>query len=446
MAVLDLPVVDFPPVVPPIRGQVQQEALTVFADVKDGHELALQAKLEQIGADPGGNDVLPFDELTGVHFGRLLLLPAEPAKGSRRAYPAKLVLLTDVDGSVQSHIDELLAVAGDGLDAIFQHCEDYPGGKGGPSGVAREAWFRARVTRTNTLYVNTTGRSVEQIRREAQLHDAIDAFLDAGDWTDATPRRIRAAVQDFVNSRHDLGWAMAPPPERTLGDWIRGAPALAATPLAILASAPVWIPAAPLYLGTLLAKEVTDETEDHLEPDPEHDAALADLEDHTPQNQFTAAGFVKDGIFRNLTANALLRIIDYGTRYSYNRGQLTGVTTIHFARWVFMDDEKRLLFASNYDGSLESYMDDFIDKVAWGLNAVFSNGIGYPRTYFLTRRGAKEEDDFKDYLRRHQVPTQVWYSAYPDLTCVNIENNARIRAGLVGDVSDRACEEWLGRL
>lgn len=446
MAVLDLPVVDFPPVVPPIQGQVQQEGLTFFADVKDGHHLPLQAALEQIGADPGGNDVLPFGELTGVHFGRLVVLPPEPATDGRPAYPAKLVLLTDFDGDAESHVDELLAVAGDGLDEIFKHCDGYPGGRGRPSAIHREEWFRARIARTNTLYVNTTGRSVEQIQREAHLHDAIDAFLDAGDWADASPRRIRAAVQDFVNSRHDLGWAMAPPPERTLGDWIRGAPKLAATPLAIIASAPLWIPAAPLWVGTLLAKEVTDETEDHLEPDPAHDLTLSALEDHTPQNQFTAAGFVKEGLFRNLTANALLRIIDYGTRYSFNRGQLTGVTTIHFARWVFMDDEKRLLFASNYDGSLESYMDDFIDKVAWGLNAVFSNGIGYPRTFLLTIRGATQEDDFKDYLRRHQVPTQVWFSAYPDLTCVNIENNARIRAGLIGDVSDRECEEWLARL
>lgn len=446
MAVLDLPVVDFPPVVPPIRGQVQQEALTVFADVKPAHEDALRAELDQIGADPAGNDVLPFGQLTGVHFGRLVLLPPEPETETRRAYPAKLVLLTDVDGDLESHIDELLAVAGSGLDRIFKHCEGYPAGRGRSSASGRERWFRARVTRTNTRYVNTAGRSVTQIQREAALHAAIDAFLDEGDWTDASPRRIRAAVQDFVNSRHDLGWAMAPPPERSLGDWIRGAPSLAATPLAIVASAPVWVPALPLFAGTLLAKEATDPTEDHFEPDPEHERTLAELEDHTPQNQFTAAGFVKEGVFRNLTANALLRIIDYGTRYSYNRGQLTGVTTIHFARWVFMDDERRLLFASNYDGSLESYMDDFIDKVAWGLNAVFSNGVGYPRTFFLTLRGARQEDDFKDYLRRHQVPTQVWFSAYPDLTCTNIENNARIRAGLVGNLSDRACEEWLGRL
>ena len=49
------------------------------------------------------------------------------------------------------------------------------------------------------------------------------------------------------------------------------------------------------------------------------------------------------------------------------------------------------MFASSYDGSLESYMDDFIDKVAWGLNAAFSNGVGYPKTNWLVADGATDE-------------------------------------------------------
>ncbi len=447
MAVLDLPRVDFPPVVPPISRRVQQHALSAFFDVKDGQEPALRAELESIGGDPAGNAILPFGELSGVHFGRLVLLSAAPATKKRRAYAAKLCLLTDFDGDPEAHIVDLLETAGPGLDRLFRYCEGFAGGKRAASAATREAFLRDHITKTDTLYINTAGRSVEQIHQEARLHEAIDAFLDREDWTDANPRRIRAAIQDFVNSRHDLGWAMAPLPERTAGDWLRGAPGLAKTPLAIVATAPLWLAALPVWAGTLLAKEATDPTEDHLEPDEAHDQALAALEDHGPQNQFTAHGYVKEGPFRNLTANALLRIIDYVTRYSYNRGQLTGVTTIHFARWVFTDDDQtRLLFASNYDGSLESYMDDFIDKVAWGLNAVFSNGVGYPRTWLLTIGGARQEDNFKDYLRRHQVPTQVWFSAYPDLTAVNIENNAQIRAGLVGDLSDADCEKWLARV
>jgi hypothetical protein len=89
-----------------------------------------------------------------------------------------------------------------------------------------------------------------------------------------------------------------------------------------------------------------------------------------------------------------------------------------------------MLFASNYDGSLESYMDDFINKVAWGLNLVFSNGVGYPRTDWLIFHGAKNEQKFKYYIRRHQLPTEVWYNAHPGLTALDLERNTRIRQGI----------------
>jgi hypothetical protein len=90
-------------------------------------------------------------------------------------------------------------------------------------------------------------------------------------------------------------------------------------------------------------------------------------------------------------------------------------------------------------------MDDFIDQLYWGLNAVFSNGVGYPKTRFLLFGGAQNELQFKDYLRFHQIPTQVWYAAYDQLTALNIENNARIRAGLFGAHTDAETREWLQR-
>ena len=171
---------------------------------------------------------------------------------------------------------------------------------------------------------------------------------------------------------------------------------------------------------------------------------LADLEDHVVQNPFTAVGFAKPGRFRSLTMLAVMRAANWATRHIYNRGSLTRVKTIHFARWVAIDDRRRLIFASSYDGSLESYMDDFIDKIAWGLNAIFSNGVGYPRTRWLLFGGASDEQGFKSFLYHHKVATPVWYSAYPQLTAVNISNNARVRQGLAMErMSPRRVEEWL---
>ena len=53
---------------------------------------------------------------------------------------------------------------------------------------------------------------------------------------------------------------------------------------------------------------------------------------------------------------------------------------------------------------------------------------------------------FKLFIREHQMPTQMWFSAYPDLTALNIENNARIREGLSGVMTAAATEAWLHRL
>jgi hypothetical protein len=143
----------------------------------------------------------------------------------------------------------------------------------------------------------------------------------------------------------------------------------------------------------------------------------------------------------------VFRTLEFSTRYIYTRGRLARVGTIHFARWVFMDDRRRLLFASNYDGSLDSYMDDFINKVAFGLNLVFSNGIGWPRTRFLLYGGAKREQEFKNFLHRHEVPTQVWYKAYPGLTASNLATNTQIREGLQRDrMTEAESRRWLARI
>ena len=158
--------------------------------------------------------------------------------------------------------------------------------------------------------------------------------------------------------------------------------------------------------------------------EPAHVATLAAVEDHDVTNSFSAIGSLKPGLVRRWTALAMLWAIDFAARHVYTRGRLARVRTIHFARWVFLDGGTRVIFLSNYDDSLESYMDDFINKVGFGLNLSFSHGIGYPRTRWLAFEGSSDERKFKEFLRRHQIPTQVWYKAYPGLTAVDLERNA----------------------
>jgi hypothetical protein len=158
---------------------------------------------------------------------------------------------------------------------------------------------------------------------------------------------------------------------------------------------------------------------DRTRPDPAAVERLRAAEDQVAHNAFAAVGFLKPGTFRAVLSRIVLFAISYGVRHVLNRGSLAGVKTIHFARWVYLTPE-RMIFLSAYDGSLESYMDDFIDKVAWGLNAIFSNGIGYPPTVLLLWGGARREDLFKDHLRNHQALNHVWWSAYDELTALNV--------------------------
>jgi hypothetical protein len=217
---------------------------------------------------------------------------------------------------------------------------------------------------------------------------------------------------------------------------------LVAIPLLSLPFLPLAILAAPFYAIVLHRHERSDRSP-HNKPSEQHVHELASLEDHLVQNPFTAVGHVKPSRFRRLTLIVILFYLDYAARHVFNRGNLAGVKTIHFARWVLIDDKRRAFFASNYDGSQEAYMDDFIDKVAWGLNLVFSNGVGYPKTRWLVFGGARHELAFKDFLRLHQVPTRVWYSAYGGLTALNVQQNERIRAGLHTELSGDDERAWV---
>jgi hypothetical protein len=415
-----------------------QLALTIRAPIRPGRHEALVRLLTTM-ADAAGDRRIPFERLSTTHFARLFVL--DPAPG----IPAGLVYMSDVDAPLWRHLRELVDVGGAGLDAVFSHCEDWPEGA---SALRKAAWLRARTVRANTVYVNTVGRGVAQVHGERRLRDAIEEYLDAkhADWRDADPVLVHAAVRRFVAGRSDLRWALRPARPPSLAFRVRSAAGKVAGPVLVLLAAPLLVVALPVW-AVLLRRHERRELPGTEQPGRERLRELAALEDHVVQNPFTAVGSVKPGRFRLLTMLAVLRAVDYGTRHVFNRGVLTGVRSIHFARWVAIDDNRRLIFASSYDGSLESYMDEFIDKVAWGLNAVFSNGNGYPRTRWLLLDGARDEQAFKRFLRTRQIPTQLWYSAYNDLSTANVANNAAIRAGLAGRTPDRdEAQAWLARL
>jgi len=427
-----------------------QSGFMVVAPVAAGREDELRKLLVSMNRRPGvvdpQNPLVPFGRLDRLHFSRFVILDDATLDDvtqhgvPRVDYGLSLAFLADFDGPVDAFLADLLRHADQGLRRIFAHCEGFA-----PDGDLLR-WMKAREHRPAASYVNWRGRTVRQIREETALRDALVSHLRANAAAIATmhPGRARDALVSFVRQEQKAGRLTLTREQPTpLKWWLRNLAHAVLIPLVGLLLLPLILLYLPIFLIQLRRHERRD-PEIVPRPDADHVRKLTDLEDHDVTNQFSALGTAKPGLFRTFTLGVGLLGLDYAARHVYNRGHLTRVSTIHFARWVYLDGKRRLLFASNYDGSLESYMDDFINKVGWGLNVVFSNGVGYPHTDYLVMGGAWDEQKFKRYIRRHEQATELWYNAHPGLTAVDLVRNTKIRQGVdETSMTDAQARAWL---
>jgi hypothetical protein len=99
------------------------------------------------------------------------------------------------------------------------------------------------------------------------------------------------------------------------------------------------------------------------------------------------------------------------------------VGTVHEMRFVFLDSDTKLLFATAYDGDWESYINDFATTIPDALDLLFSQAEGWPGIHSPT---------VKDYIAQHQITAAAWYVAYPDATVAQIRRSQRIATALDG--------------
>ena len=83
-----------------------QTALTIGAPVRPGAEGELDALLRTMGDGVANGSVLDFGALTGVHFARVFVVPAETDE-TGKALPAYLFLLVDADVTKSRILGEL---------------------------------------------------------------------------------------------------------------------------------------------------------------------------------------------------------------------------------------------------------------------------------------------------------------------------------------------------
>src|SRR5215467_8725492 len=83
------------------------------------------------------------------------------------------------------------------------------------------------------------------------------------------------------------------------------------------------------------------------------------------------------------------------------------VGTVHDMRFVLLDNDTKLLFATAYDGDWDPYIADFSTKITDPLDVLFCDTEEYPCMY---------SPAIADWISNHQIQADAWYVANPNLT------------------------------
>lgn len=95
---------------------------------------------------------------------------------------------------------------------------------------------------------------------------------------------------------------------------------------------------------------------------------------------------------------------------------LNTLQTVHFARFVFMEADTRLAVITTYDGSFETYINDFIDAIGDVFNALLAHIGDAPPLPVQQHRA-----EFLAYVQSHDLRgLEPFYSAYPTATVLDI--------------------------
>jgi hypothetical protein len=416
-----------------------QNPLTLLARVKSDKVTLLAAHLEQLRAELEQGNPQPFERLQTIHYARMFLLRPEDIDYAYQQDPGvRLVFATDFDGPISDHLAALADHCGDFIDGLYSYCEQYPE-PAARTAENRLQFLRDCQTPVSAFFAGAPGRSLSQIHQENSLRDHIWKFLHENKWKGQTASQVFQAVKKHVRGNPDFEWTAKK----------AFSPRINLAGLAMLGIAMAVY--SPVILIWVMILRIFHESRDKplgLLPsdiDGAHLRELETYEDLHNQNQFTQVLVMKPGPARLITLQSMMLFARFLIRYMFVHGKLMGIPTIHFARWVMIDSKKVMLFFSNFDGSWQQYLGDFIDKSGWGLTGIWSNTVKFPKTRFLLWGGAYDEEHFLAWSRYYQIPTQVWYCAYPQLSIKNIINNSYIRRQLGKELNDRQSQEFLNR-
>ena len=417
----------------------RQNPLTLVTPVMPEDHDALAAFLQKIKCDVQDHVPQQFEELKTIHYARWILLEPNDADGTPQpGIGPRLVFASDFDGDEDQHLTDLSTKSAEFMDSMYSHCTGYPA----PSErnpASRKTYLSQWRVKSSAFFAGAPGRTLPQIKQENELRNDIWNFIKDSNWNNKSANEIHNAIKNHVIETKNFDWAKQPtvtPGIRWLGMALLGLILLILLPFII-----IWV----LIINFFLEPKDKPLGLTPSQVDEAHVKQLEAYEDFENQNQFTQVLVMKPGKIRLITLVGLMLFAKALIKNLFVNGKLMGIPTIHFARWVMVDDQKRMLFFSNFDGSWQQYLGDFIDKSGWGLTGIWSNTQKFPRTKFLFAAGAYDEEHFLAWSRYFQVPTNVWFCAYPNLSIKNIINNSCIRNELFRNLNEEKAQQFLNR-
>jgi hypothetical protein len=98
------------------------------------------------------------------------------------------------------------------------------------------------------------------------------------------------------------------------------------------------------------------------------------------------------------------------------------VGTVHDMRFVFVDNDTKLLFATAYDGDFDPYIEDFAAKIPNAMDLWLCNFEGYP--------GMRNPAAAADWIAKHQIAAEAWYVNSPNLTATETRKLEHVGAAV----------------
>ena len=412
-------------------GKDRHTIFTIVVPVLPGEHEGLRAKLvklDYVGYVPG-SDVLGFDDMDMLHYASMFLYE-DPQDGWQ------FVFEHNIDGEINAYLNRLIDVAsqkqsaGAKLLELYSHCSGFTDG----DLPTLRAYMAANIHHPSAAFVAGVGLTRNRIRKDAAIHRVVDRVLNGGHpkmSAEEAEKAVFAAlvsdldIKNFTDPAGDSGHKPG------LVDRLVDGASLVLPAIGFLA------------LGAFNLRKEGNANEDNRRPHAPLVRAQKKYEDHTPTNHMASIVYLHTDWSRQWAKRAAYRLLSSLIELISYNGVLGSIDTIHFAHWAILNGGRRILFVSSYDGSWDSYLDDFTLKSSAGLTLAWAHGIGIPRSKWMLKGGTAKGPEFIDWARQSMVPCPVWYNAYPGVSARHVIRNRNLRTALAAAKAGKSGADWL---